>query len=147
MLLIRHAQSFSNLLGRHIPDAPLTERGEYQADVLGRYLNLLEKNNFDLIVLSPLERAQRTAHLARLQGQEVITSDLCVEWGDVEGETFEQFLERMEKLREFLSTCPYNTAVVCHAVVICTLTGARMANAEYTEVDPKELLKLHKWNQ
>lgn len=68
--LIRHAESAANVAGiwNGRSDGPLSESGEEQLDALGKRLSGAE---FDLVVSSPLKRAQRTA--------EAFTDDVTVD--------------------------------------------------------------------
>ena len=64
LILLRHGESVGNAEGKHQgqSDFPLTERGEAQARALAeRWLN--SKTTFDLIISSPLARAQGTAEI------------------------------------------------------------------------------------
>lgn len=87
--LLRHGETEWSLSGRHtgVTDVALTPRGEHEARQTGREL---EKRRFALTLVSPLQRARRTAELAGLRHVE-IDSDLR-EWdyGAFEGLTTPQ---------------------------------------------------------
>lgn len=92
LVLVRHGQTEWSESGQHTgrTDIPLTPIGESQAVAAGR---LLAGSHFDLILVSPLSRARKTAVLAGLTPFET-TSDLR-EWdyGDFEGLTSEEIHE------------------------------------------------------
>lgn len=85
--LIRHGQTAWSATGQHtsVTDLPLTEIGETEARAVGAALSAIP---FELVLVSPRQRAQRTARLAGLGDQAVIEPDL-VEWdyGGFEGLT------------------------------------------------------------
>ncbi|MHB1535588.1 MAG: histidine phosphatase family protein [Acidimicrobiales bacterium] len=84
--LLRHGETPWSKSGQHTgrTDVPLTETGEQQARQAGRELR---GRHFDLVLVSPLQRAERTAELAGLVRGE-LTEDL-LEWdyGEIEGRT------------------------------------------------------------
>jgi broad specificity phosphatase PhoE len=89
VILVRHGETEWSRDGRHTgrTDLPLTEIGEAQARAVGDELALERPGPFDVVLVSPLLRAIRTAQLARLWPAQ-ITEDLR-EWdyGDLEGRT------------------------------------------------------------
>ena len=90
--LVRHGETEWSRSGKHTSttDLPLTERGEEVARTLRERLSAVE---FDLVLSSPRQRAQRTAELAGFPGP-VADEDLA-EWayGDYEGITTEEIRE------------------------------------------------------
>ncbi|MGA5757628.1 histidine phosphatase family protein [Nonomuraea bangladeshensis] len=86
MLLLRHGETEWSKAGRHTgrTDLPLTERGEEQARALAP---LVEKGDFGLVLVSPAERARRTADLAGLTGYEVDPDLWEWDYGGYEGIT------------------------------------------------------------
>jgi probable phosphoglycerate mutase len=90
--LVRHGETEWSASGRHTgtTDIPLTAKGEESARELEPRL---AKQEFDLVLTSPLQRARRTAELAGFPHAEV-DPDL-VEWsyGDYEGITTDQIRE------------------------------------------------------
>jgi broad specificity phosphatase PhoE len=97
--ILRHGETTWSATGRHTgrTDVPLTVEGEQQARRAGLVLSRLRGTNVPpaLVLCSPRERAQRTAHLAGLDVDEV-TEDLA-EWdyGDYEGLTTPQIREKV----------------------------------------------------
>ncbi|MEU6710552.1 histidine phosphatase family protein [Nonomuraea sp. NPDC046802] len=85
MLLLRHGETEWSKAGRHTgrTDLPLTEHGEDQA----RALAPLTKEPFDLVLVSPAQRALRTAELAGLTGYEVDPDLWEWDYGGYEGIT------------------------------------------------------------
>lgn len=83
--LVRHGQTEWSKTARHTgrTDIPLTDLGRKQARALGR---MIEDDQFDQVLSSPLSRAWETMELAGLVGHAVASSDL-VEWdyGEYEG--------------------------------------------------------------
>ncbi len=77
--LIRHGETEWSLSGQHTgtTDIPLTENGRKVARLLAP---LLAKENFALVLTSPLERARMTCQLAGLGARAEIDVNL-MEWG------------------------------------------------------------------
>lgn len=85
--LARHGETEWSLAGRHTgrTDVPLTPRGEAQAAALGERLR---GRAFALVLVSPLQRARRTAELAGIDGALEADADLLeVDYGEYEGRT------------------------------------------------------------
>ena len=85
--LARHGETAWSLSGQHtgLTDLPLTERGERNADSLGKRLRGLK---FAKVFTSPLQRAARTCELAGFAKVAEVDRDL-LEWtyGQYEGRT------------------------------------------------------------
>ena len=83
--LARHGETAWSLSGQHTgrTDLPLTERGEQQARALGQRLR---GASFVKVLISPSQRARRTAELAGYGGLTEVDPDLA-EWdyGEYEG--------------------------------------------------------------
>ncbi|MEV0229273.1 histidine phosphatase family protein [Nonomuraea sp. NPDC050786] len=86
MLLLRHGETEWSKAGRHTgrTDLPLTEHGEDQASALA---SLVKGQVFDLVLVSPAQRARRTAELAGLNGYEVDPDLWEWDYGGYEGIT------------------------------------------------------------
>ncbi|MEU4573891.1 histidine phosphatase family protein [Nonomuraea sp. ATR24] len=86
MVLLRHGETEWSRTGRHTgrTDVPLTARGEEQARALGP---LVKERPFDLVMVSPAQRASRTAELAGLTGFEVEPDLWEWDYGGYEGIT------------------------------------------------------------
>jgi probable phosphoglycerate mutase len=86
VVLLRHGETEWSVQRRHTgrTDLPLTSEGEEQARHARR---LLAAHSFALVLVSPLERARRTAELAGLR--DLVPDDRLVEWdyGGYEGLT------------------------------------------------------------
>ncbi|HEX7290282.1 MAG TPA: histidine phosphatase family protein [Conexibacter sp.] len=85
--LARHGETEWTRAGRHTgrTDVPLTARGEEQARALGERLAGVA---FALVLVSPLERARRTAELAGFGDVVALEPDLMeVDYGAYEGRT------------------------------------------------------------
>jgi probable phosphoglycerate mutase len=86
LILVRHGETEWARDGRHTgrTDVPLTPRGEEQARALAP---LLAERKIAVVLVSPAERARRTAELAGLTGLE--TDERLWEWdyGAYEGRT------------------------------------------------------------
>lgn len=85
--LIRHGQTAWSVTGQHtsVTDLPLTEAGEAEARAVGAALSGVP---FELVLVSPRQRARRTAELAGL-GEHAVVEPGLVEWdyGGFEGLT------------------------------------------------------------
>src|SRR5580692_9681607 len=85
--LIRHGETAWSLSGAHTgrTDLPLTAAGEEKA---AKIRDKLTGHQFDLVLVSPMERARRTCEIAGFGAQAKIDPDL-LEWnyGEYEGRT------------------------------------------------------------
>ncbi|CAK6689825.1 histidine phosphatase family protein [Synechococcus sp. CBW1107] len=106
VLLIRHGETDWSLTGRHTgnTDLPLTARGELEASALAP---LLANRQFDLVLVSPLKRAQRTCDLAGLARDMSIEPDLR-EWdyGAYEGLRSDEIHRDVPDWLVFRDGCP-----------------------------------------
>ena len=111
LYLVRHGETAWTITGHHagLIDIPLTERGEGNARNLAAPLRGV---NFVKVFSSPLIRASRTCELAGFQGNYSVDPDL-VEWnyGEYEGKTTEELLERHPGWRLFFDGCPGGESV------------------------------------
>jgi broad specificity phosphatase PhoE len=87
--LVRHGETEWSRTGAHTgrTDIPLTAAGRANAAAVGRYL---AGRRFDLVLVSPLQRARETCRIAGYENS-LIDTDLS-EWnyGDYEGRTTQQ---------------------------------------------------------
>jgi len=104
--LARHGETAWSLSGQHtgLSDIPLTEKGERDAIHLGERLKGL---TFNLVLTSPLRRAQRTCELAGFGAVAQVDRDL-VEWnyGLYEGKTTADILKERPDWQLFRDGCP-----------------------------------------
>ncbi len=88
LILLRHGQTEWSVSGRHtgVTDVPLTAEGEAQARRVGAFLGTRRRPA--LVMVSPRQRARRTAQLAGLVDDPQVVGDLT-EWdyGGYEGRT------------------------------------------------------------
>ncbi|MEU0568636.1 histidine phosphatase family protein [Nonomuraea sp. NPDC005983] len=86
MLLLRHGETEWSRTGRHtgLTDVPLTSAGEEQARALA---SVVKACTFDLVLVSPAQRARRTAELAGLADYEVDPHLWEFDYGGYEGVT------------------------------------------------------------
>jgi len=104
--LARHGETAWSLSGQHTgrTDIPLTERGERQARVLGERLR---RSTFTKVLVSPSQRAGRTAQLAGFGNAAVVDPDLA-EWdyGRYEGRRTAEILAERPGWFLFRDGCP-----------------------------------------
>jgi len=104
--LARHGETAWSLTGQHtgLTDLPLTERGERNAQRLGKRLTGLV---FAKVFTSPLQRAARTCELAGFGPMAEVDSNL-VEWnyGEYEGLTTPQIEGKRPGWQLFRDGCP-----------------------------------------
>jgi broad specificity phosphatase PhoE len=104
--LARHGETAWSLSGQHTgrTDIPLTERGERQARVLGERLR---RSTFTKVLVSPSQRAGRTAELAGFGSTAEIDPDLA-EWdyGRYEGRRTAEILAERPGWLLFRDGCP-----------------------------------------
>jgi broad specificity phosphatase PhoE len=86
MVLLRHGATEWSTAGKHTgrTDVPLTPVGEEQARALAP---LVKEVPFDLVLVSPAQRARRTAELAGLEAYEVDADLWEWDYGGYEGIT------------------------------------------------------------
>jgi broad specificity phosphatase PhoE len=104
--LARHGETAWSLSGQHtgLTDLPLTERGELDAQSLGRRL---QGFTFEKVFTSPLKRATRTCDLAGFGSEAEADRDL-VEWnyGEYEGRRTREIHEQRPDWQLFRDGCP-----------------------------------------
>jgi probable phosphoglycerate mutase len=104
--LIRHGETEWSLSGQHtgFTDIPLTENGRKVAKLLE---TVLARENFALVLTSPLERARKTCELAGLGERAEIDPNL-MEWnyGEYEGLTPQQIHAKAPGWMLFSDGCP-----------------------------------------
>ena len=104
--LARHGETAWSLSGQHtgLTDLPLTERGELNAQSLGRRLQGI---TFAKVFTSPLKRAMRTCELAGFGGEAETDRDL-LEWnyGEYEGRRTNEIHEQRPDWHLFRDGCP-----------------------------------------
>ena len=104
--LARHGETAWSLSGQHTgrTDIPLTERGERQARALGERPR---RSTFTRVLVSPSQRAGRTAELAGFGNAAVVDPDLA-EWdyGRYEGRRTAEILAERPGWLLFRDGCP-----------------------------------------
>ncbi len=109
--MIRHGQTAWTESGQYtgLTDLPLTEPGEHQARRLGEHLR---GRTYARVFASPLQRAWQTCELAGFGAAARIDPDL-VEWnyGDYDGLTTQEILERRPGWQLFRDGCPQGESV------------------------------------
>jgi broad specificity phosphatase PhoE len=94
LVLLRHGETEWSKSGRHtgVTDLPLLPEGEAAARRVGA---LLENWTFDRVLVSPLQRARRTAELAGLTEVEIDPRLKEWDYGGYEGLTTKEIRERL----------------------------------------------------
>ena len=109
--LARHGETAWTISRQHTgrTDIPLTERGERNARSLGERLRGM---TFARVLVSPLQRARRTAELAGFGEQAEVDPDL-IEWdyGEFEGLTTAEIRRRRPGWDLFRDGCPGGESV------------------------------------
>jgi probable phosphoglycerate mutase len=110
--LARHGETAWTISGQHTgrTDLPLTEHGERQARALGERLH---GSTFAKVLVSPLQRAMRTAELAGFGSSADVDPDLA-EWdyGRYEGRRTAEILAERPGWSLFRDGCPGGEAAV-----------------------------------
>jgi probable phosphoglycerate mutase len=111
--LARHGETEWTIARRHTgrTDVPLTPRGEAQATALGTRLAGIE---FALVLVSPLQRARRTAELAGFgDGRVELDEDLMeVDYGEYEGRTTAEIRRARPDWELWRDGCPGGETIV-----------------------------------
>lgn len=102
--LLRHCESIFNAFGHDVKDCSLSQLGKEQAKNI--------KGKYDLVVLSPLERARQTLELSNITYDKLEVNglareykiDMCdfLEEENFVVETEEELVIRAEKLKKYL---------------------------------------------
>jgi len=115
VLLVRHGATEWSVSGQHTgrTDLSLTEEGVAQALAVGPLIEELLEGRDPLVYTSPLERAARTAELALPhRGAELLDALLEFDYGDYEGLTSSQILERDPAWDLFTTGCPGGESIM-----------------------------------
>jgi probable phosphoglycerate mutase len=106
LVLVRHGETEWSRDLRHTgrTDVPLTASGREQALLAGRRLAGID---FDLVLVSPLQRARDTAELALLlNGAEIDEHLVELDYGDYEGRTTAEIREERPGWEIWRDGCP-----------------------------------------
>ena len=106
--IVRHGQSTTNALDYHsMKDDDLTELGIKQAEELR---DKIKNINFDIIICSPLVRAQHTAKIININSNKIIFDDRIQERnpGNLGGKSREN--ENREEYWNYYTTIQYGTS-------------------------------------
>ncbi len=125
VLLVRHGATEWSVTGQHTgrTDLALTEEGVAQALAVGPLIEELLEGREPLVYTSPLERAARTAELALPhRGAEPLDALMEYDYGNYEGLTSSQILEKDPDWNLFTTGCPGGESIMqvsarCDAVV------------------------------
>ena len=104
--LIRHGQTEWTISGQHtgITDIPLTAKGALEAECVGKRL---QKQLFDKVLVSPLQRAKKTCEIAGFMDRAIIEPSLreC-NYGEYEGKRSKDIHEIRPNWNIFLHGAP-----------------------------------------
>ncbi len=115
VLLVRHGATEWSVSGQHTgrTDLSLTEEGVAQALAAGPLIEELLEGRDPLVFTSPLERAARTAELALPhRPAEPLDALLEFDYGDYEGLTSSQIMERDPEWNLFTTGCPGGESIM-----------------------------------
>lgn len=115
ILLVRHGATEWSVSGQHTgrTDVPLTDQGVAQALAVGPLIQDLLAGREPLVYTSPLERAARTAELALPRHDaEQLDALLEFDYGDYEGLTSSQIIERDPAWDLFKTGCPGGESIL-----------------------------------
>ena len=136
LTLIRHGQSTFNAWGSQERDCPLTETGAVSCkNISGAY---------DLVICSPLRRAQQTLVKSMLSYSEVLFTELCreIKAGNptdyyidekLENETPEQIQTRITAFKDLVKELQKKhekIAIISHSTFLWHFSGSGFHNAE-----------------
>ena len=115
MLLVRHGATEWSVSGQHTgrTDLPLTTDGVAQARAAGPMIEGLLEGREPLVYTSPLARAAHTAELALPQSPaERLDALMEFNYGDYEGLTSSQIMDRDPEWDLFTSGCPGGESIM-----------------------------------
>lgn len=161
--VIRHAETDGNIRGVNNGDKePLNERGRQQAKELGQKL---KQQQFKDIMTSPMERARETAEIAAQEtGGKIIPNENLREWSfnkegqpydEAErrrlvnnpdekssgGESFNEFLSRVQKARNEAEQMPTDAAIMTHGEVKKLWDALDKSDGKWNDLSRTEYLK------
>jgi bisphosphoglycerate-dependent phosphoglycerate mutase len=133
---VRHAQSLFNSTGQIYRDIHLSELGKQQA------MNL--DGNYDVCIVSPLQRAKDTLNLSKIKYKVLEISHLCREHKDgniinllvdekESIESLDELCERVLKFKQLLYNYikdGHKICVISHYSFLLALTGIPFDNAQ-----------------
>ena len=115
VLLVRHGATEWSVSGQHTgrTDLSLTDEGVAQALAASPLIEELLEGRDPLVFTSPLERAARTAELALPhRPAEPLDALLEFDYGDYEGLTSSQIMERDPEWNLFITGCPGGESIM-----------------------------------
>ncbi len=115
VLLVRHGATDWSVSGQHTgrTDLPLTPQGEDQARRIGPVIQSWLGDQQPVVYTSPLQRAARTAELAMPRHRaEPVDALVEFDYGNHEGLTTTQILERDPEWNLFASGCPGGESIM-----------------------------------
>lgn len=140
IFLMRHGESWANIGDKTVVDAPLTAKGREQCSQVCL--------DVDFLICSPMRRTVESLHYSKINFGDMVFNPLFREKRSeiadhcllepFQPETEDEFYARSKLMaRELLNLLrEYDTiAVVCHGLVINSLTGIMPDNAEVVVPD------------
>lgn len=145
-----------------IKSSKLSEKGQQEAEELGQYLKDSGKKK---IITSEIERAQETGRVAsEVSGLPIEYNKVLNTWdiGDYDGkpegsfveeawinkpneapkngESFNDFTNRMEQAYQYVKTLPEDNHVISHSKVMRALSALEKTNGKWTEETTRDFL-------
>lgn len=128
-IIARHGETDANVAGEPQSETePLNDKGKEQAAALG---DQFAEKGVKTIVSSPMERSKETAQIAADKSGASVKYNVDLrEWNNGGPESFDQFADRIAKVRDDLAKLPADNAVITHGNVLKMLDALDRTNGD-----------------